>query len=1102
MSGAGKRAEANERSSRLDRVGALVTRRPRRVVAVWLTVVAVLAVLGLGLDGKLTTQAIFVEGTATERAHEVVVNEFGDENSVVIMLRGPEVAVERQGRELEARFEAMPRALVLSPWTGGGVEGLRPSPRVAALVVTFKTVPGEGLPAILDPVRQRVDETVAAPVRASVAGPPAIVDSIQSASERAAALGERIAVPVLLIVLLLVFRSVLAAVMPVVIGGAVVAATRGVLDLLLVVVEIDIFALGAVGMMGLALGVDYSLLVVSRYREEVDKGAAVADAVQRTVTATGRTVITAGTGLCVAMLVAAQILPGAIVASVALAVVVASVLSVASAVVVVPAILMLLGPRLDRWSLPRRVGGTDLAARWSRRLSARPRLALPVVFFLFLASVWAFTLDTGITTVALLPPGDAGRVEQEEVQRELGPGWLAPMEVVMDGGGEPLTTPARLRKLAEFQREVERDPGVATMTGFAGIERATKPLADFEESLTAQQRGLGRLNDGISRVHDGAVLNTEGLLMAADGAARLDSAIGATEGGAGMLAGGLRSATDGSVQLSGGLARASGGSGKLAEGTSKASTGAGKLSTGLARAAEKTGGLVGTATSMETAMRTGEQRLDEVGTPIEAVEARLAAAQEALLAMTAGRGDPQYSPALKGVEEARAWLTGIDPGSGEESAETDGVVGGVRRARSQLSLGLYLAQRLSKNGDDASEGMEKLARGSERLDHGLERLTAASGKMSEGLAQLSSGGQKLSPGLERLSEGAARLADGLGAVQEGSGGLAGGLAGGAEKSKLLSGALGKINRGVERSQGEPGESQVDRLEQRSPGLFSSPYFYLASLDGARPGQRDRAGFLVSLDRGGSAARMLVIPRFDAADSRAPEMRDRLEEKAVELAEKTGTEVSVGGVASTRIDIDEVLRDQGPLARLALALITLMVLIPVMRSLSVPILAALLNVATVAATFGILALLFDGSLLGGPGYVDTAAIPATIMVIFGLAIDYEVFIFARVREEYVRTGSTEVAITDGLARSAPVVTGAALIMIVVFLSFAVSPFASMRNFGVAQAVGVAIDAFLIRLIVVPAMMRALGDRVWWIPGWLDRILPGTPTEVALRKGGLQ
>jgi RND superfamily putative drug exporter len=1064
------------------------------VIVVWLLTVAILAILGIGLEGKLSTRAIYVDGTQTQREHQIVSNEFGGENAVVVMLRGPRAQLEAQGRRLARRFEAIPDAMVLSPWSpGGSIAGLRPRPGVATFIVNVHTRPGEGLLDILPVVRRGIHAVIGGPVHADIAGAPAIVESIQSAIKRAAEIGELVAIPVLLVVLLLVFRSVLAAAMPVVVGGSVVLASRGLLSLFASAVHIEALALGALGMMGLALGVDYSLLIVSRFREELRDGADIEEAARTTVSVTGRTVLMAGCGLSLAMAVTSLLLPAATVISVAIAVVIASVLSVASALLVVPALLMVLGPNLDRWSLRRRGQGPGWASRWSNRLSGHPRLVvLPLVFVLVFAAAWAFTLDSGIGAVKLLPDGDPGRRQQEAVQQELGPGWVAPLEIVMADGDGPVTTPRRIEALADFQRRLERDPGVATMTGFAGFERTTRKLSGFEGGLFAQQRGTRRLGHGLDRVHHGAVLNTDGLLHAAAGAGRLDSALGATHGGAGALAQGLDAVSGGSQRLVDGLGKASGGSGKLVDGSAKARKGAGRLSKGLERARKQTQGIKGSANSLESTMRSGERRLSEVDEPVQTVEAKLTAARESLQRMTTGRGDPQYAATLEAVEAASLWLTGIDPQTGEKADSVDGVVHRVSRIGGQLNLGLYLSRRLGKNGEKASAGMKKLVKGSAKLDDGLEKLESGTHDLYRGIARLSKGGEALPPGLSRLEQGAERLASGLGQIQSGAGGLAGGLGGGAHKSKLLSGALRKIGAGVERSQGGSGESQLDRLHRQSPGLFRSGFFYLASLDGTPPAQREQTGFLISLDHGGSAARMLVIPRYDPSDSRASGLRDRLDGDAESLARRTGTEVRVGGVMSTQLDVNAALRDRAPIVRLGLALVTFFVLLLVLRSLLVPILSALLNILTVAATFGFLALLFDGSFLGGPGYVDAVVIPATIMVVFGLAIDYEVFVFARMREEYDRTGSAEAAIRNGLSQTAPVVTGAAIIMIVVFLSFSISSFATMRNFGVAQAIGVAIDAFMIRLIIVPAMMRALGERAWWTPRWLDRLLPGKPS----------
>jgi RND superfamily putative drug exporter len=404
---------------------------------------------------------------------------------------------------------------------------------------------------------------------------------------------------------------------------------------------------------------------------------------------------------------------------------------------------------------------------------------------------------------------------------------------------------------------------------------------------------------------------------------------------------------------------------------------------------------------------------------------------------------------------------------------------------SQFNLGLYLVDQQDENARKAREGITKLANASARLDRGVERLLAGSRKVSGGISRLSAGGEELPPGLRRLAAGAEQLLGGLGQIQSGAGGLAGGLSEGSQRSRGLTSAVGQMQNGLAEQDGD----RSGRLQSQAPGLFDSGYFYLAALDGGKPERRSQAEFLVNVAQGGSAARMLVIPTDPLASDGVAATGERISADAAELAAETGSEVYVGGLSPNQIGLNEAFRDQAPLARLVLSIVTLIVLIPVTRSLALPIIAALLNLLTVSATFGILALLFNDSLLGGPGFVDASVIPTSVVLTLALAIDYEVFIFARIREEYLRTGSTLRAIEDGIMRTKHVITGAALIMIAVFIAFSVSSLAPMRNLGVAQAIGVFIDAFVIRFVILPAVMRALGDRCWWMPKWLDRILPG-------------
>jgi len=1078
----------------LEPIAALVTRHPRWVLGIWVVVMGLLAARGVGLEKELASRPIYLNGTEAARAHEIAVNQFGGEDTQVVMLRGPRAAVRRQGTALAHRLEAMPRTLVISPWGANGtIDGLAPRPGVAALLVNTERPPGaNGAPDLREPVQ----ESIRPPVAANLAGASAIVTSLRDAIETSSQSGERIAIPVLLIVLLFVCRSLLGAVMPVLIGGTVVASSKGVLDLLHGFVGIDAFAIGAAAMLGLALGVDYSLLVVSRLRQERRGGEDLAAAVRRTVIGTGQAVVPAGGGLLLAMVVAARMLPG-LVGSSAIAGAVVAVLSLFSAMFAAPAMLMLAGPYLDRWSLPPRAEGGGAVMRWSRWVSSRPPLVLGVVFLLVLAAAWAFTLDTKSGAVAQLPPDDPGRLQQEAIQRQLGPGWIGPLEVVMNGRDQPVTTPARLRALADFQRQVERDPGVASMAGFRGFERSIDKLGGVEKSLASQQRGVDRLGRSLARVEGGASATSEGLFAAAAGAQQLDSAVGTTRAGTGSLASGLRSTSDGSERLSGGLDKASDGSGSVAAAASKASAGAGKLARKVAAAEEQAGQASSSAEVMKRALSSGEASLSGVEAPIATTEAQLAAAWQALEQMTSGRGDPEYRAASDAVAAAIAGLTGAAPGS-EEAPGT--VKTGVEEAKGQLSLGVYLAELMAKRGVKTQEGVTALADASARLDRGLRRLKQGSRQVSDGIGRAAAGSGALTPGLRRLTAGAEQLSGGLGQIEEGTAGLAGGLGSGAQKSRLLSGGLRKIHAGVER-QGSAGGSQLAKLKEGAPGLFRSGYFYLAGFDGAKPLQRRQAGLLVNVNRGATAARMLVVPKDDPSTAAAKATTARVRADAEKLALRTDSEVVTGGFGPAVVDLDSTLRDRGLVIRLVLSLVTILIILLVTRSLALALMAAVVNLLTVSATFGLLALLFDGSLLGGPGYVDTSIIAASFTIIFGLAIDYEVFVFARIREEYLRTGSTTVAIDRGLSSTAHVITGAALIMCAIFLAFAVSELATLRNLGVGLTISTLIDALVIRFILVPAAMRALGDRSWWIPRWLDRVVPGkNPTLTPLPQGG--
>lgn len=1063
-----QRLPAATAGGRLAGIGRMAVKAPRRVVAVWIVLVASLAVLGVGIEHKLTIHVAYVPGSESARAHEIVQRDFGNDEALVVMLHGPHSSLERQGSALAARLGDLRDAQVVSPWTRNAtIAGLQPSPSLAALVLRAHGSEGGAVTALLRAVRRQVRRSIDGPVHASVAGFPVVLEEIQAAGNEATRLGEEIAVPVLALVLLLVFRSALAALLPVVVGGAVVGATRGVLDLMLGLVQVDLFAVGVAGMMGLALGVDYSLLVVSRYREERARAQGDAQAaVIATVGASVRSIVPAGTALILAMLASALVMPSTTVRSIAIAVVIVAVLSMISAICVLPALLCLLGERLDRWSLPQRRSSRVRPLAWIRATADHPRAVVLILLGMLLLSVCAFTLRTGVGGIGVLPADSASRVQQEEVARSLGAGWTTPFEVVIDGRGRPITLPGRMRALAAFQSKLERDPGVRTVAGLAQLDSGAKQLLGIEH-------GLHRLQAGIAHAHRGAT--------------RLRSAASTARAGAQALTDSLRSASAGSAGLTGALNRAGEGSADLASGLGKSSAGAGELTTALRAAQEQSGQAQDSAHLFTHAMSEGNEQLELLQRPLRATEEGLSAAWQALQRMNVGRGDPEYAVAMRALEDADRSLTGKDIRTGEQASSSyAGLAAGLERAGGQFGVGSYLAERLNRAGRQADAGMAKLLQASAQLRQGLLSLAGGSTGLSSGVATLDQDGAALSPSLQRLSEGSEHLSGGLRAIATGAGSLASGLGEGAAQP---GGAAARRSGSESAQQPAAGEPSLAELQRESPGLLRSPYIVLAALDGSRPQRRSQIAFFIDLEHGGEIARMTVIPRQEANAPAAARTLQRIQRDAAALAARTGTEVLVGGAGPFDIGLDRALRAEVPLLRLLLSLISMLVLIPVMRSLTMPAIAAAINALTVAASIGLLALLCNGSLLGGPGYVEASILLASMMVMFGLAIDYEVFVFARIREEYVRTGSTNEAVRGGLDSTAHVVTGAAIIMITVFLAFAVLDFAPYRDFGVAQALAVFIDAFIVRLIVIPAIMRRLGRASWWMPSWPGRILRG-------------
>jgi putative drug exporter of the RND superfamily len=249
-----------------------------------------------------------------------------------------------------------------------------------------------------------------------------------------------------------------------------------------------------------------------------------------------------------------------------------------------------------------------------------------------------------------------------------------------------------------------------------------------------------------------------------------------------------------------------------------------------------------------------------------------------------------------------------------------------------------------------------------------------------------------------------------------------------------------------------------------------------------------------------AAVITVTPDASPQDQETMDLLAHLRNDVVpDALAGTDVTISIGGLTAANVDQTESISSRLPLFIAAVIGLSFLLLLAVFRSVLVAAKAAILNLLSIVAAYGVVAYATQGGWFGHLfGITTPTPIPAFIpmmmfAILFGLSMDYEVFLLSRVREEYLRTRDNATAVADGLAATAKVITAAALIMTAVFGAFIFDDQIFLKIIGIGMAAAVIIDATIIRLILVPATMQLLGDRNWWMPGWLDRVIPHLDIE---------
>ncbi len=251
---------------------------------------------------------------------------------------------------------------------------------------------------------------------------------------------------------------------------------------------------------------------------------------------------------------------------------------------------------------------------------------------------------------------------------------------------------------------------------------------------------------------------------------------------------------------------------------------------------------------------------------------------------------------------------------------------------------------------------------------------------------------------------------------------------------------------------------------------------------------------------GTAAVMTVTPTTAPSDRRTEQLVRRLRDTTIPKATKgQGLTADVGGTTAGYVDLADEISSRLVLTILVVVALSFLLLVMAFRSIVIPLTAGLMNLISIGAAFGVVSAVFEKGwgigLVGLDSEVPIVSFVPLMMfaILFGLSMDYEVFLMTHIREAWLRTGDNRASVVHGIATTGRVITSAALIMVSVFFAFIINGDPTVKQFGVGMGVAVAVDATLVRCLLVPAVMLMLGRANWWFPRWLDRVVPNVSIE---------
>lgn len=815
---------------------------------------------------------------------------------------------------------------------------------------------------------------------------------------------ERYVVPIILVVLIVIFGSVVASLLPLGLGLISVLVTLGIFYFYAQRFPVHDSATSLISMLGMGVGVDYALFLVTRFREELAAGLSPADASRRTVATSGKAIIFSGATVAVSV-ASLLIVNSPLIRSLALVMVVVVIIAVLAAVTLLPGLLTLLGHRVNalRLPLPKSKSGNQEAFwhRWATTMMKKPILFTVLALIpLLMISAPTLRMETGWPFISLLPETAEARQGFHIIEEQFAGGSMSPLDVMVTVPEGSVADEANLTKIYDLVERIKQDPAVDSVVSHVSLKSDWK-LADYRKiyleepaKLSDLPKQLGEGADGLAKAADGLTEVRTGLIAMQDGLKQLGAGSGESAKGAAALQAGLAQARAGLRQIAGGM---------------QAST-------------------------------EGYRQLSQVFGLLEQQVNQAAAALEAMAPAT--KADPQYATAYRSVLTAQAVLSGAAGGQAGTATPTP-----------------PLAQQTAQG-----------AAGLEQLTAGLNQIIDQLGSAEGALGQIAAGSTASGQAQQQLASSLGEAASGLEQIRTG---------------------VAQASEGMKSAGAQAQGTDLD-------AVFAHGDFGLRLVQSAGGKQlQDLLPTLVNLDHGADVARLMVIPKEKSDAPGTIDLVKRLREELPKLSPEL--QPKVGGTTAILVDMNDQLDWALPRVIALVLVITFLVLLVLLRSLLLPLKAVVLNGLSVAAAYGTLVWVFqDGHFahlinLQPLGYLESVIVVMLFAILFGLSMDYEVFLLSRIKEAYDQTGNNEEAVAIGLSKTAGIITGAAAIMVLIFTVFSTIGMITIKEMGVGLAVAVFLDASLIRIVLAPAFMRLAGDWNWWAPQWLLKLLPKLDIE---------